>query len=453
MDESQHSHSATGTLARASMADAVRFTGKVVLPMLAGGLIARRPRAMAAIERWQLDRTAVAALQRLRRRYGPGPLRLRVAGRSLVLLLAPADVQHVLAESPEPFTPASREKVGALAHFQPHGLLISRGNVRTQRRHFNETVLEADRPLHRLSESVLAKTRAEFGLVSEDAGSAGHLDWEMFSTGWWRTIRRITLGDGARDAENVTDLLGSIRADANWAYLRAARTGLRHRFLRELRTHIDAAESDSLAALLRETPAEQGVDRHGQVPHWLFAFDAAAIVAFRALALLATHPQQARQARAELAGLDLSRPQELPYLRACLLESVRLWPTTPAVLRQNITAIPWHGRMIPSGTSFLVFTPFFHRDRQTVPHAHEFAPDIWLDGRAADHPALVPFSDGAARCPGRNLVLFVAGTVLATLLQRHRFHLRAPARLDADHPLPFSLNNYGLDFAVEPIPR
>lgn len=40
----------------------------------------------------------------------------------------------------------------------------------------------------------------------------------------------------------------------------------------------------------------------------------------------------AAHVRDELAGCDLTRPQDLPCLRACALESLRLWPTAPGVL-------------------------------------------------------------------------------------------------------------------------
>jgi cytochrome P450 len=84
------------------------------------------------------------------------------------------------------------------------------------------------------------------------------------------------------------------------------------------------------------------------VPHWLFAFDAAGIAAYRTLALLATHPGATDLARRELAGTDPA----LPYLRACVLEAVRLWPTTLVVLRDGTDATEWDGETLPPGTAY-----------------------------------------------------------------------------------------------------
>lgn len=43
-----------------------------------------------------------------------------------------------------------------------------------------------------------------------------------------------------------------------------------------------------------------------------------------------------RRARADIDA-------DFPFLRACLLEAVRLWPTTPAILRQPNKETVWNG--------------------------------------------------------------------------------------------------------------
>ena len=110
-------------MARASVPDTLA-AATVLAPIVAQGVM-RRPRMVALADRLEVDHRAGRVLARLRGRYGPGPLRLRVPGRSVALVLAPADVQRVLEGSPEPFAVASREKRGALRHFQPDGLLVS----------------------------------------------------------------------------------------------------------------------------------------------------------------------------------------------------------------------------------------------------------------------------------------------------------------------------------------
>jgi cytochrome P450 len=134
------------------------------------------------------------------------------------------------------------------------------------------------------------------------------------------------------------------------------------------------------------------------------------------------------------------------------LESVRLWPTTPALLRETVKDTTWRDGAerftLGSGASLFICVPAFHRDSDTLPFADEFAPEIWLDGRAQRFPQLVPFSAGPAECPGRNLVLFVTSSMLAKLLDLLELKLLSHPQLSPGEPLPLTLNQFGLKFAV-----
>ncbi|AIG77583.1 Hypothetical protein AJAP_23660 [Amycolatopsis japonica] len=427
----------------ASVQDTVRVALRVVLPTLAGGVIKRRPLGLAAAQKLQLDRPAVRLLCRLRSQYGPGPLRLRVPGRTIDLALSGDDVGDVLAAAPVPFSPSTKEKRAALGHFQPHGVLVSGAVERAPRREFNEEVLEPGKPLHDLAGPFAAA-------IGEEAASlwdGGTLDWDTFTVAWWRIVRRVTLGESAAGDDGLTDMLARLRKDGNWAYAHLRRDRLHDQFRTRLIGHLERAEPGSLAeAIAAAGPAGERTMEvvADQVAHWLFAFDAAGIVTFRALALLATHPAARERADEEVADADLTVPGQFPYLRACALESVRLWPTTPALLRESTADTAWG----PAGTTVLIFTPFFHRDPESLPYADRFEPGIWLDGSAAANPALVPFSAGPAICPGRDLVLFCASTMLAWLIKDRRFELASGAVLGPERPLPATLDNFHLKFST-----
>ncbi|WP_413450777.1 cytochrome P450 [Georgenia phoenicis] len=425
-----------------SAPDAARALVNVLVPMVAGGAIARRPRVMGLAQRLDLDSRAVREMQRLRDRYGPGPVQV-LPGRGMALLLDPADVHRVLNGSPQPFSPASLEKRGALGHFQPAGVLVSSPQERVHRRPFNEQVLQAGKPVHDHGEHMAAVVAEEVDALLGHVDFAGELTWDSFAVAWWRIVRRIVLGDGARDDEQVTDDLLRLRKDGNWSYLKPRRTARMRRFLRRVEEYVGRAEPGSLAELTARTPAAPGTEPHQQVPQWLFAADAGAWSAFRALALLSTTPGATARARAELV-----RSPDLPYLRAAVLESLRLWPTTPLILRDTTEDTEWARGTLAAGSSVVVFAPFFHRDERNVPEAHRFAPELWLRERTdADWP-LVPFSGGPAMCPGRNVVLLMASTVLGRLVAGRDYAVEG-APLRGDRPLPGSLSPFHLRFRVD----
>ena len=85
-DRREHGVAVGATPSMASARDTARVLGGVLTPMLAQGVIARRPRLTARAERHRLDDGAVTVLQEMRGRYGSGPLRLRIPGRSVALL-------------------------------------------------------------------------------------------------------------------------------------------------------------------------------------------------------------------------------------------------------------------------------------------------------------------------------------------------------------------------------
>jgi len=412
----------------------------VVLPLFAQGLIARRPRVVALAERLDADRRAIDRIGTLRQRCGPGPVLLRLPARDVALVLSPSDVQRVLVDEAELFAPANREKRAALSHFQPEGVLISEGAERATRRAFNQAVLETQRPVHSLADELIPRAREEARDIMEAAQRAGALSWATFAPGWWRLVRRVVLGDRARNDERATEVLTRLRRDANWAFLKPRRHTLRGRLHTELAEHLADAEPGSLAAQIAPGPSSGETAAVDQVAHWLFAFDAAGMAVFRTLALLDAHPSYRQRVR-----------DDLSLLRAAVLESLRLWPTTPALLRDATAATDWASGTLPQGSAVVIFAPFFHRDRVRLPYADSFCPEIWLDGRAQGDPALIPFSDGPAVCPGRNLVLLLTSSILAALIEHDGFRQNSRHALDGRNALPATLNPFGLRFAVRRI--
>jgi len=441
-------------LPTASVLDTLALAVDVLAPTFAKGVIVRRPAVVALAERLELDRRAIKRLQKLRDKYGSGPLMLPLPIRKQAVVLAPEHVRRVLDESPQPFATASSEKRAALSHFEPQAALISHGPERTDRRRFNQEVLEHTCPVHHMADSFMPLVEDEAIHILAAARARGELDWDTFNAHWTRLGRRVFFGAVAADDQELSDMIISLRQAANWAFLRPQKSALRARFLARIQTYLDRAEPGSLAARAASVSSTDATRPNHQVPQWLFAFDAAGMATFRALALLAAHPDQAAQARAELRSHLGAERQYLPFLRATVLEALRLWPTTPAILRQSTRATEWDAGTMPARTGVLVFTPFFHRDDACMPFADRFTPALWLkddkvkEAQDRDWP-LIPFSSGPAICPARNLVLMLTSAMLAALTDPgaggHAFKLVPQERLDPAR-LPGTLNNYGLRF-------
>ncbi|WP_458112091.1 cytochrome P450 [Arthrobacter sp. R1-13] len=437
-------------LPRATVLETVAFLAEVFVPTVAKGPIIRRPRAVAMAELLQLDSRAVRRMQKLDDKHRTGPLLLRLPIRNQALILRPADLRYVLNHSPEPFSPASSEKRAALAHFEPRNVLISRGTERTARRALQEQALDSHSHVHRLADSLLPIVRQEADQLLEHVGEKGELNWDVFIESWYRMVRRAIFGDAARDDHELTDMIARLRKDANWAFLKPKRRKVRDQFLKRVQHRLETSEPGSLAYIMRGMEAHSDAAPVDQIPQWLFAFEPAGMATFRALALLVTHGEKCARAQQEIQE-DSSGRQHLPYLRACVLESLRLWPTTPMILRQTTREVVWDDGIMPEETGVLIFAPFFHRDDRHLPQAHSFLPDVWLTRNPddADWP-LVPFSDGPAFCPGRQLVLLLTSAMLSYLLEKTQFRLASSQHLSPSEPLPGTLNHFSLRFTTKP---
>ncbi|MFD6952213.1 monooxygenase [Nocardiopsis sp. TSRI0078] len=436
---------------RPGASETARLLASVLLPNVARGVVLRRPLMTRLLTGLDADRRAVAALREMRERHGDDPLPLSLAGRRAALVLSPQDVRRLLRETPEPFSPGGREKNGALSHFEPHGVLVSDHADRPRRRAANEAALVPGQAIHPDGDTLAAQADEEalaLALALHEDG--GDLDWRRFTRSFGAMARRMVFGAFAADDHRTTELLYRLRARANWAYAAPVRHKARTEFLDRVRANVERAEPGSLARrLVAGAPAGGGRDTdprpEDQAAHWLFAFDAAAVVAFRALALLTSLSPGAYAAREEV---DTREGLDLPLLRATVRESARLWPTTLVVIRESTRETSWREEVFGAGTAFLIVSSYFHRDSSRLPYADAFEPRIWLDGRAEDEPGILPFSYGPAACAGIDVVPLAVSLFLRALLRD-----RDLARVDAGGPLPASglpasLNHFALRFSL-----
>lgn len=147
------------------------------------------------------------------------------------------------------------------------------------------------------------------------------------------------------------------------------------------------------------------------------------------LHLLAENPRVEKQLSEELASVlggrvptvdDLDR---LPYLRAVIDESLRLYPPVYVVSRVASEPINLGGYRFPVGTSFLMAPWVIQRSARYFDGPLEFRPERWLDGQRKRLPAYAyfPFGGGPRRCIGGTFALNEAGLIVAYLLQQFSF--------------------------------
>ncbi|KAK4121970.1 cytochrome P450 [Parathielavia appendiculata] len=435
-------------MSQASIYDTFRVLRTVVAPTLAKGVIKRRPWIEAMAQHLGLDTDAVQLLQELRKKYGSGPLTLWLPFRTQVVLLDSKDVANVLNGTPIPYGSATKEKKSSLAHFEPNHILVAEPERRAQLRPVHEQALATSERVHPSADHFQRVINEEIGFLFPSADNETTLDWPTFSAGWFRIVRRVILGDAARSDDEVTNLLDDIRYRANWGFMAPANDTKLDAVQSQLSKYIQSAEPNSLVSRLPRDPSSKSPDLESQITHWLFAFDAVGIATFRALALLASHPDAQSKVAGE-ASIN-SKSAARPYARAVFLESVRLWPTTPAILRELNEDATLGGQQLAKGTGVVIFAPFFHRDTEKLEFADALAPEQWLgkEGEVDMVRALVPFSAGPAICPAHRLVPMLAGLVMGEVVGKANVGLVAPD-LESGKLLPGTLDHSSIQLRLE----
>lgn len=146
--------------------------------------------------------------------------------------------------------------------------------------------------------------------------------------------------------------------------------------------------------------------------------DTVAISMRSAIYHLATNPAVLQKLREELDAIDSEEPityrqtQNLPYLKAVVRESLRMYPSVPAPLYRIVPAggLMVEGRLIPCGT--IVGISSLAQNRDTAIFGKDigvFKPERWLrDESEARYLEAALFNFGGTgprSCPGRDLAM------------------------------------------------
>jgi cytochrome P450 len=148
--------------------------------------------------------------------------------------------------------------------------------------------------------------------------------------------------------------------------------------------------------------------------------------------LLAQHPDAEARLHAELATVLGASPRaptvddvaSLPYTRAVVAESMRLFPPAYAIGRICTERCTLGGVEVQPGWGVVTSPWLAHHDARWWPEPERFRPERWAEP-APDRPkfAYFPFGGGTRICIGEPFAWTEAILVLATLASRWRMRL------------------------------
>ncbi|KAJ7702664.1 cytochrome P450 monooxygenase pc-bph [Mycena rosella] len=243
---------------------------------------------------------------------------------------------------------------------------------------------------------------------------------------WWKAVGRRVLRSEAQASKIFSDFVAHRLVQRLSQSSTEAPHDLVGRFLKKSTTQNETFPRDSLIAeLITILVAGSDTTRNSLIA---------------AIYYLAKSTNAQRSLQNELdAHMTSATPaigeiEALPFLGACLNETLRLYSPVPIGLPRTVPA----SGMVISGDAFVggttVGVPIYtiHRDESVWgPRPEEFRPERWLDdGRnsKAHLHAFKPFSEGPASCIGKHLALMQLRLMIAAIFKRFDVALEDPTR-------------------------
>ena len=146
------------------------------------------------------------------------------------------------------------------------------------------------------------------------------------------------------------------------------------------------------------------------------------------LYLLSEQPELQERGAAEAhaalsSGINAELPSRLPFLRAILEESLRLYPPVPRFDREAAAADMLGEHEVKPGDLISVWPWIIHRHRKLWSDPDVFDPERFAGGQKEERHRFqyIPFGGGPRTCVGARLAMAEALTILAIWLSRWRF--------------------------------
>jgi cytochrome P450 len=177
--------------------------------------------------------------------------------------------------------------------------------------------------------------------------------------------------------------------------------------------------------------------------------------------LLSQHPQVEQALHREIDSVlgervaDADDLPRLPYTRAVLAESMRLFPPAYLVGRRALIEypVPATRYVLPARTVVLLAQYMLHRDPRFWTDPERFQPERWIgqaEGGAARHRfAYFPFGSGPRVCIGEHFAWMEGTLLLATIAKRWKLRL-VPGHRVQPQPIITLRARYGMRMTVEP---
>ncbi|XP_036343371.1 cytochrome P450 CYP12A2-like isoform X1 [Rhagoletis pomonella] len=174
--------------------------------------------------------------------------------------------------------------------------------------------------------------------------------------------------------------------------------------------------------------------------------DTTATLVAGALLCLAQHPEKQERLRSEVRSVLPEKRgnftpnvlDNIPYLRACIKESLRIYPVSVGNMRVPQNDLILSGYRVPKGTWVSMISSTLQSDERFILRPLEYLPERWLrtdetiseEGVRSLKPSnpfvYLPFGFGPRICLGRRIIDLEVGLAMARLVRNFKIEFNYP---------------------------
>jgi cytochrome P450 len=401
---------------------------------------------------FQVLRDPLETLRRLAREYGD-IVCVPIVNQHRIFLNHPDYIEQVCIVQQAKFHKSKMTK-DVTQRLLGQGLLISEGDFWRRQRRLAQPAFHRSR-INEYGATMVE--RAEVRMKQWRDGDVRDITQEMMAMTLDIAVRTLFGSTLQAEAEQVGDSLGylmryslrkarsPIKIPENWptpANRRATREtqfldSLIYGIIKERQAEGNTNHHHDLLAMLMSAMDEDGTQmtprqlRDESMTLFLAGHETTALTLSWAWYMLSENPAAEARLHEELHGILAGRAPELadferlPYLRAVVNETLRLYPAAYILARTSVAPCTIAGYDFPADTTMIMAQWVMHRDLRYFDDPEVFQPERWLNGLENRLPAgaYFPFGDGPRRCIGQGFALLESALVLATIAQKYRFKL------------------------------
>ncbi|XP_016983314.2 uncharacterized protein LOC108047584 [Drosophila rhopaloa] len=213
-----------------------------------------------------------------------------------------------------------------------------------------------------------------------------------------------------------------------------------------LRREKPGQQRDDFLNYMLQLQEKKGLDTVELTSHTMTfltdGFETTALVLSHTLLMLGRHPEEQQKVREEIGNEALSFEQltELPYLEACIHETLRLF--SPQVASRKLVTEPYDfvnndGVTLRVNPGDVVTIPVkaLHHDPQYYESPESFKPERFLEANGGvkkyrDRGVYLPFGDGPRICPGVRFALTQLKAALVEIVRNFDIKVNPKTRSD-----------------------